>query len=97
MQSETGRPIYFEDLQEGQALVCLEAQACGCPVVASDIHGNRELIEGHVTLMPSGALLAEDLNLKLNGETLSQVTSPYLLHGNIEGHIKTLTYQQGNR
>lgn len=57
--------------------------------------GNRELIEGHATLMPSGALLAKDLNLKLNGETLSQVTSPYLLHGNIEGHIQTLTYQQG--
>jgi len=56
---------------------------------------NRELVEGHVTLMPSGALMAEDLNLNLKGETLHQVTSPYLLHGSIEGHINTLSYQQG--
>jgi glycosyltransferase involved in cell wall biosynthesis len=29
---------------EGQSLVCLEAQACGRPVLASDIPGARELI-----------------------------------------------------
>lgn len=56
---------------------------------------NRELIEGHVSLTPSGGLLAEDLNLKLNGETLGQITTPYLLHGNIEGNISALSYQQG--
>jgi general secretion pathway protein N len=56
---------------------------------------NQELIEGHVALTAGGRLAASDLNLRLNGETLGQLTSPYLLHGNIEGNISILTYQQG--
>src|SRR5262249_9052180 len=39
---------------ESFGLVLVEAMACGCPVVASDIHGYREASDGAAVLAPPG-------------------------------------------
>ncbi len=54
-----------------------------------------EWMEGRVTLMTAGRLEARDLKINLNGETLAQITTPYLLHGDIMGDISTLDYEPG--
>jgi general secretion pathway protein N len=65
--------------------------------VSADIRLSRqdEWLEGQVTLMTAGRLEARDLKVNLNGETLAQITTPYLLHGLIMGDISTLNYEQG--
>jgi glycosyltransferase involved in cell wall biosynthesis len=49
--------------QEGLGLVMVEAAACGCPVVASDLPAVRDVLEERVTPADAGALAARLLEL----------------------------------
>lgn len=68
----------LSSLQEGLPVAVMEAMACGLPVVASDIRGNRDLIEpgkGGYLVPPSDAAgFAEAIRLALkNRDALEQM------------------------
>lgn len=67
---------------EASPLTVLEAQACGCRVIAADSGGTRENLSDECILIPSGRLepLAAALELVLNSQhpVLSSVTENWL-------------------
>jgi glycosyltransferase involved in cell wall biosynthesis len=57
--------------REGMPLVALEAMACGLPVVATDVVGNRELLTGiGILVQPDPAALASALDQVVKDEAL---------------------------
>jgi glycosyltransferase involved in cell wall biosynthesis len=57
--------------REGMPLVALEAMACGLPVVATDVVGNRELLSGiGILVKPDSAALATALDQVAEDEVL---------------------------
>ena len=67
--------------------------------LSTHVHLERgqESLDGRVTLQSANAFTASGLRLSLNGETLSGLTTPYLLHGRIRADIKSLSYEKARK
>lgn len=84
---------------EGQPLSLLEAMACGCPVIASDIPEVAELDQGYLYLFRSGdrgslvdtllALLSDRVESRRRAERASQVVNERFSRSAVAGIIGT--------